>query len=188
MSKRKYGLAPLIDVKTEILILGTLPSDVSLSKAQYYAKPSNDFWKLLETVLNEPIANATYEAKIEKLSAHKIGLWDVYHSVVRPGSMDKDISERRLNDFTTLKRIAPNLRLVCFNGKEAAHPEELLRGLGYTTRVLPSSSGANRRNQEKRLRCWMSLPKLSRQHPDAAGLGSVRQAVRTITSLCDHAH
>jgi hypoxanthine-DNA glycosylase len=157
MSKRKYGLAPVADVKTEILILGTLPSDVSLSKAQYYAKPSNDFWKLLETVLNEPITNAPYEAKIEELSAHKIGLWDVYHSVVRPGNMDKDISEKRLNDFTTLKKIAPNLRLVCFNGKEAARSEELLRGLGYTTRVFPSSSVANRRNQEERLRCTISV-------------------------------
>jgi hypothetical protein len=29
---RKFGLAPVIDDKTEILILGTLPSDVSLAK------------------------------------------------------------------------------------------------------------------------------------------------------------
>src|SRR5579862_986741 len=49
---RKFGLAPVIDSKTEILILGTLPSDVSLAKGQYYANPNNDFWKLMGAVLN----------------------------------------------------------------------------------------------------------------------------------------
>jgi G:T/U-mismatch repair DNA glycosylase len=45
--------------------------------------------------------------------------------------------DRELNDFSALKNIAPALRLVCFNGKEAAKSEELLLGLGYVTRVLP---------------------------------------------------
>ena len=42
---RKSGLTPVIDDKTEVLILGTLPSDISLTKGQYYANPANDFWK-----------------------------------------------------------------------------------------------------------------------------------------------
>ena len=48
---RKAGLSPVIDDKTEVLILGSLPSDVSLAKGQYYANPSNDFWKLIGQVL-----------------------------------------------------------------------------------------------------------------------------------------
>ena len=34
---------------------GTLPSDVSLAKGQYYANPSNDFWKLVGQVLNQNV-------------------------------------------------------------------------------------------------------------------------------------
>jgi len=154
---RKVGLDPVVDEHTEILIVGTLPSDESLSRRQYYAKPSNDFWKLLETVLNERLVGVDYEQKIQRLLAHRIGLWDVYHSCVRPGSMDKDISEKEPNDFTALKTIAPNLRLVCFNGKEAGQSEEAVRRFGYKTRVLPSSSGTNRRNQEERLRRWKTI-------------------------------
>jgi hypoxanthine-DNA glycosylase len=68
--------------------------------------------------------------------------------------MDKDITESELNDFKTLKTTSPRLRLICFNGQKAGESERLLRSLGYLKLVLPSSSGANRRNQEERLRCW----------------------------------
>jgi len=153
---RKFGLAPVIDEKTEILILGTLPSDLSLAKRQYYANPNNDFWKLIGEVLNHNLETLSYERRIEMLKARGIGLWDTYHNCVRPGSMDNDITEQQLNDFNTLKRIAPTLRLICFNGKKAGASEALLRDLGYLTLVLPSSSGANRRNQKDRLRLWKS--------------------------------
>ena len=157
LQMRKLRLDPVLDEHTEILILGTLPSDISLRRAKYYANPGNDFWKILGAVLNEELADAPYETRIQKLLQHRIGLWDVYHSCVRPGSMDKDIGENEPNDFAILKVTAPNLWLVCFNGKEAAQAEEVLCRLGYRTKLLPSSSGANRRNQDERFRCWKSI-------------------------------
>ena len=114
---RKFGLAPVIDDKTEILILGTLPSDVSLAKGEYYANPSNDFWKIIGEVLDENLGTLSYERRAETLNAHGIGLWDIYHNCIRPGSMDTDITEHELNDFKTLKEGAPSLSRVCFNGK-----------------------------------------------------------------------
>jgi TDG/mug DNA glycosylase family protein len=155
---RKSGLAPVVDRKTEVLILGTLPSDVSLAKGQYYANPSNDFWKLIGAVLNRNVVTLSYEGRIETLKKHGIGLWDIYHHCVRHGSMDKDITESELNDFDTLKTTCPQLALVCFNGQKAGQSQELLRRLGYVTLVLPSSSGANRRNQAERLHCWNVIP------------------------------
>ena len=154
---RKFGLAPVIDDKTEILILGTLPSDVSLAKGEYYANPSNDFWKIIGEVLDENLGTLSYERRTEMLNAHGIGLWDTYHNCVRPGSMDRDITEQELNDFKTLREIAPRLRLVCFNGKKAGASEKLFRDLGYSTLVLPSSSGANRTKQKDRLLRWKSV-------------------------------
>jgi len=38
---RKSGLPPVVDEDTEILVLGTLPSDMSLAAGQYYANPAN---------------------------------------------------------------------------------------------------------------------------------------------------
>ncbi len=157
---RKFGLTPVIDDKTEVLILGTLPSDISLAKGQYYANPANDFWKLIGHVLNQNIAALSYEHRVETLRDYGIGLWDIYHYCVRPGSMDKDITESDVNDFKTLKTTCPALRLVCFNGQKSGTFEGHLRNLGYVTLVLPSSSGANRKNQEERLHCWTAILRL----------------------------
>jgi TDG/mug DNA glycosylase family protein len=154
---RKFGLVPVIDDKTEVLILGTLPSDVSLAMSQYYASPSNDFWKLIGQVLNQSLVALSYERRIETLKNCGIGLWDAYHYCVRPGSMDKNITEREFNDFERLKTACPQLALVCLNGQKAGESEERIRRLGYVTCVLPSSSGANRRNQEERIRCWNAI-------------------------------
>ncbi|MGA2337439.1 MAG: DNA-deoxyinosine glycosylase [Terriglobales bacterium] len=154
---RKAGLSPVIDDKTEVLILGSLPSGVSLAKGQYYANPSNDFWKLIGQVLNQNVVTMSYECRVGTLKDHGIGLWDIYHHCVRPGSMDKDITESELNDFGALRTTCPQLALVCFNGQKAGESEELLRSLGYLTLVLPSSSGANRRNQAERLGCWNAI-------------------------------
>jgi double-stranded uracil-DNA glycosylase len=156
---RKAGLSPVIDDKTEVLILGTLPSDGSLAKGRYYANPSNDSWKLIGQVLNQNVVTLSYECRIETLKKFGIGLWDIYHHCFRPGSMDKDISEPELNDFKMLTSTSPRLRLICFNGQKAGESEDLLRSLGYLTLVLPSSSGANRRNQAERLGSWNAIRK-----------------------------
>src|ERR1700685_3510465 len=130
---RKSGLTPVIDYKTEVLILGTLPSDVSLAKGQYYSNPTNDFWKLIGQVLSQNVVALSYERRVKTLKDHGIGLWDIYHHCVRQGSMDKDITEPELNDFDTLKTACPQLALVCFNGQKAGQSQELLRRLGYVT-------------------------------------------------------
>jgi TDG/mug DNA glycosylase family protein len=151
---RKFGLPPVVDQNTEILILGTLPGDKSRAAGQYYANPGNDFWKLIWAVLNQNLDGLLYTDKLELLKANRIGLWDAFHTCIRLGSMDEDITGPELNDFTGLKCIAPKLRLVCFNGRDAAAPEESLVRLGFETRILPSSSGANRKDQIGRLDRW----------------------------------
>jgi len=57
-------------------------------------------------------------------------------------------------DEKMIKAHVNEMGIICFNGQKAGESEELLRSLGYLTLVLPSSSGANRRNQAERLGCW----------------------------------
>ena len=157
---KKKGLAPIIDKSTRILILGSLPSDESIRKQQYYGNPSNDFWRLISEVIGEDITALDYSTRIGKLQKHGIGLWDVLFAGEREGSMDSNIRGGEINDFSNLKNVAPNLRLVCFNGKKAGEFEELFRDYGIETKVLPSSSGANRRNAKKRTMEWQSIADL----------------------------
>ena len=154
---KKKGLAPIIDKSTRILILGSLPSDESIRKQQYYGNPSNDFWRLISEVIGEDITALDYSTRIGKLQKHGIGLWDVLFASERNGSMDSNIRDGEINDFSNLKNVAPNLRLVCFNGKKAGEFEDTFREYEIETKILPSSSGANRRDAKKRLLEWMSI-------------------------------
>ena len=157
---KKKGLAPIIDTNTRILILGSLPSDESIRKQQYYGNPVNDFWRLTSEVIGEDITTLDYSTRVEKLHEYKIGLWDVLFAGEREGSMDSNIKNEEINDFSNLNNIAPNLRLICFNGKKAGEFEEIIQkheGSGIETKVLPSSSGANRRNSNKRIAEWKSI-------------------------------
>jgi len=53
-----------------ILILGTMPSEISLKQQEYYANPRNQFWRIMQSVFHIP-ADATYTeqmAGIKRLS------------------------------------------------------------------------------------------------------------------------
>ncbi len=152
----KKGLDPVVDEETKILILGSFPGEESLRKQQYYANRNNDFWKLVGQALGEDLERLDYDERIERLKESGIGLWDIYEMAEREGSADSDIEAGEVNDFSLLDS-CPNLKLVCFNGKRAASKFRRAEiQLDVETKVLLSSSGANRPRQEKRLEQWQS--------------------------------
>jgi hypoxanthine-DNA glycosylase len=150
----KQGFSAIVDKNTEILILGSLPGDVSIKRHQYYGHPGNDFWRLLGRAIGENLESMDYESRLETLKRNGIGLWDVFKAGDREGSEDAKIKGEEINQFSILKEIAPKLRLVCFNGRKSGKYEPVLREMGYGTKILPSSSGANRRFLEKRESEW----------------------------------
>ncbi|MGB9940967.1 DNA-deoxyinosine glycosylase [Methanosarcina sp.] len=151
---KKQGFPAVIDENTEILILGSLPGDVSIRKHQYYGHPGNDFWRLLGSILGEDLQGMNYQNRLETLKSNKIGLWDVFKAGKREGSEDAKIKDEEINRFSMLKDMAPNLKLVLFNGKKSGQYEPIVRAMGYETKVLPSSSGANRRFPKNRKSEW----------------------------------
>ena len=152
-----HGLLPLVDQNCKVLILGSFPGEESLLKQQYYASSTNDFWKLIFEVVGVELNNFSYEHKKQVLLDAGIGLWDVFSSCERIGSMDSKIIDPVPNNLGLLNDLAPSLRLICFNGKKAGTSVNSIRNLGYETIVLPSSSGANRRDMEGRLNNWLKL-------------------------------
>jgi hypoxanthine-DNA glycosylase len=151
---KKQGFPAIIDENTEVLILGSLPGDVSIRKHQYYGHPGNDFWRLLGSIIGEDLQGMNYQNRLETLRRNKIGLWDVFKAGKREGSEDAKIKDEEINQFSILKELAPNLRLVLFNGRKSGEYEPILRKMGYKTKVLPSSSGANRRFLKNRKSEW----------------------------------
>ena len=90
MAALKSSFAPVVDADTRLLILGSLPGEVSLQRGQYYANPRNQFWRLMATVTDSQMPDA-YEDRLAHLLRYGIGLWDTVKAAHRTGSLDAAI-------------------------------------------------------------------------------------------------
>jgi len=165
MSTRLQGLPPVADARTRFLVLGSFPGVRSLQQQQYYAHPQNQFWKILQTLWPQAPwpADGDYAARCVCARSLGLGIWDVYASCEREGSLDSAIRGAVLNDFVHLLGQCPLLLGIGHNGSEsfrhARAVEQSLAGTGLQGRVrfhkLPSSSPAHATwNFERKLGAW----------------------------------
>lgn len=155
---RKRGFPPVVDARTRILILGSLPGEISLANAQYYGNPRNQFWKLVGVLVDEDLYGLPYDERLARLLAHGFGLWDVLGSCEREGSLDSSIRKPAANDFARLRELCPQLETVGFNGQTSGKFAPQFAGAGYRTVVLPSSSPAHMAMSfEQKLAVWRQL-------------------------------
>ena len=156
---RRIGFDPVVDADTRLLILGSLPGDASLRAARYYAHPRNAFWRLLGGVLGEDLDTLAYEARLERLKARRIGLWDVIASAERSGSLDAAIRSPQAADLRGLVAGLPELRAVAFNGGLAARlgRRTLEDHADLVLLDLPSSSPAHARPLAEKAARWAAL-------------------------------
>lgn len=152
------GLDPVLRPDTRILILGSFPGAQSLAAAQYYAHPRNQFWKLVGALVGEDLYALPYAQRLERLLAHRIGLWDVLGACEREGSLDSAIRQPAANDFERLRTLCPQLDTVGFNGQASGKFAPQFAQAGYRTVVLPSSSPAHMAMTfEQKLAVWRQL-------------------------------
>ena len=155
------GFPPIIDERARVLVLGSMPSEASLRKGQYYAHPRNLFWRIMGELVGFE-ADVAYDLRTAGLRDAGVGVWDVLHSCERIGSLDASIAVARdsmaANDFPALLASCHGIRRVFFNGAKA---ELLFHRLvrpsadGIVFRRLPSTSPANASMcYEDKLRAW----------------------------------
>ena len=158
----KTGLPLVARRDAQLFVLGSLPGDASLAARQYYAHPQNQFWRLVGSVIGEDLHSLPYKKRLERLAEHRIGLWDVIGSAVRPGSLDQAI---RLANHNRVERLAhdfPELKGIAFNGTASASIGR--KSIGEDTHLtlidLPSSSPANTRPFAEKVLAWAALKAL----------------------------
>jgi len=152
---RLQGLPPVIARSARLVILGSFPGAASLQAQQYYGHPRNHFWPLLSAIWGVDLAALPYRRRLAELRRRGLGLWDVYASCRREGSLDQAIEAAEFNDLASLRRRAPGLRLVAHNGGESARAMRRIRELGLPVQRLPSSSPANASwSFERKLDAW----------------------------------
>ncbi len=138
-----HSFEPVYDKDSEILILGTLPSVKSRENNFYYGHKQNRFWKVLATLLKEPVPD-TIEEKKAMLLAHRIALWDVIQSCDIKGSSDSSIKNVQPTDIGMILE-KKNVTQIYANGNKAGqlYKRYQFPVTGIEATVLPSTSPAN---------------------------------------------
>lgn len=164
-----HSFPPIVDSRSRVLILGSMPGAASLRANRYYWNPRNYLWRILYALYGdgrEP--DADYENRVAFALKNGIALWDVIASCERKGSLDSEIKHAVPNDIPGLLVRCPGIRtLVCNGTKSFAeltkhfgdHPEIKERAL----LKLPSTSPIPTRDYrglEDRLTAWKRLAEL----------------------------
>jgi hypoxanthine-DNA glycosylase len=152
-----YGLPPIIDDGAQSLILGNMPSVISLGAQRYYANPRNAFWRITAEIFGFD-AGAPYDSRTAALTAHGIAVWDVLRSCRRVGSLDSAVEPDSMvaNDFGELFERYPDISRVYFNGAAAEKNFNRLVRVApdFHYRRLPSTSPAQTMRFEDKLAAW----------------------------------
>ena len=149
------GLAPVLDASTRLIVLGSFPGVASLQAQQYYGHPRNHFWPILAALWGVELRAVGYARRLVVARDHGLGLWDVYASCRRVGSLDRAIEAAQLNPLDALRVLAPGLRAIVHNGAESARAMVHTRALGLPVQRLPSTSPANASwSFERKLAAW----------------------------------
>ena len=154
---RHQCFAPVVDQRTRILILGSLPGAASLSAGRYYANPRNQFWALVGAAIGADLVAMAYEDRLTTLLDNRIGLWDVVAEAGREGSLDGSIRDAVANDLGALVESLPSLETVAFNGAKAAAIGAPRISRQMRLLRLPSSSPAYTLAFDRKRVEWMKL-------------------------------
>lgn len=150
-------MPPIIADGAHTLILGNMPSVMSLDAKQYYANPRNAFWRITGEIYGFD-ASAPYDVRTAALTAHGIAVWDVLRSCRRIGSLDSDVEPDSMvaNDFQRFFNRHPSISRVFFNGAAAEKNfNRLVRVMpDFQYRRLPSTSPAQTMRYEDKLAAW----------------------------------
>jgi len=157
MRKKCFSFAPIATPDAQVLLLGSMPSEASLEKGEYYGNPRNQFWKLIYALFDEKVEEE-YSKRIQFLQKKRIALWDVIATCTREGSADASIQEEVPNDLIGFLKAHPDIRFIGFNGTKAFQTFKKRIGIdaikGIDWCQLPSSSPAHAVPFERKWEEW----------------------------------
>ena len=159
MTSLLFGLAPIEGPDARLLILGNMPSAMSLSAQEYYGNPRNAFWRIMGSICGFDPA-APYPQRVATLTEHRIAVWDVLRSCRRAGSLDSAVERDSMvaNDFESFFNTHTDISRVLFNGAAAEANFARLVGCDRAPPSvrLPSTSPAQTMRYADKLSAWQA--------------------------------
>ncbi len=158
-SPQLTGLPPIVGGSPSVLILGNMPSVLSLAGQQYYGNPRNAFWRIAGELFDFS-PDAPYGERVSALIAHGVAVWDVLASCRRVGSLDSAVEPDSMvaNAFAGLFERWPGIERVYFNGAAAeTNYRRLVGDVGPVRYRLPSTSPAHTMSFAAKLAAWQEI-------------------------------
>jgi TDG/mug DNA glycosylase family protein len=155
----KRSFPPIVDRRSLVLVLGTLPGEESLRRQEYYAHPRNLFWPIVFALFGASVP-ARYDERLRFLRGRGIALWDVVECGQRTASADATIRVEQPNAIPELLDAHPGIRAVAFNGGGARrlYDRHFARRPELIYLALPSTSPAYARlDFAAKLARWQAL-------------------------------
>ena len=155
MSRQK-GLPPIYDDDSEVLILGSFPSEESRKSGSYYSNKGNSFWNIICEYYNEPLPtnNSEKEAILHK---HHIAVWDMIESCKIVGSSNKNIKDAEYHKAIEIKELLKKSKIkkIIINGRTLNKIYKKYFGKIATPSVaVLSTSSANNGRKIQREQEW----------------------------------
>ncbi|MCI6244709.1 MAG: DNA-deoxyinosine glycosylase [Eubacterium sp.] len=141
----EHGIPPVFNAESRVLILGTMPSPKSRENGFYYMHPQNRFWRVISTVLGEPLPTTNGE-RASLLLKNKIALWDTLAQCDIIGASDCSVKNETPNDLSVITDTA-DIKAIFTTGKTAYkyYCRFQQEKTGIEAICLPSTSPANAR-------------------------------------------
>lgn len=159
----KLGLEAWCGETPYVLILGTFPSEKSLTAQAYYQNKShNSFYRIMESLFERQSGMSDKDFIIN----NHIALWDCMKEADREGSLDANIKGYVANDVEKFLSLHPTITTIVLNGtvdttktfEKNFSVEELKHR--YSILSLPSTSNANSIPFEDKLKIWSEIKKI----------------------------
>ena len=155
MSRQK-GLPPIYNADSEVLILGSFPSEESRESESYYSNKGNSFWNIICEYYNEPLPTNNSE-KEAILLKHHIAVWDMIESCEIVGSSDKKIKDPEYHKASDIQDLLDqsNIKKIIINGRTLDKKyKKYFRGIATPSVAVLSTSPANNGRKIQREQEW----------------------------------
>ena len=144
-----HGFGPVWDSRSQVLILGSMPSLMSRKAGFYYMFPRNRFWPVLAALFDSPVPEPDPDVRRRFALEHHIALWDVIQECDILGASDASIINVIPTDISSILTAAP-IRTAFTTGRKAGqlytrYCQPVLDAIGVDVPMvnLPSTSPAN---------------------------------------------
>lgn len=146
-----HPFEPVFNKHSQILLLGSFPSESSRKYGFYYGHPQNRFWQVISYLTKTSTIPATIDEKKQMLLDNHIALWDTVQSCNISGSSDSNIKNITVTNLQNIIE-SSKIKQIFANGTLAYN---LCIKNSVNAVKLPSTSSANAKyNLEKLINKW----------------------------------